>query len=246
MTLIIGVKCQDGIVIGADSITTFGTEIELEVNNKTDFLSGDSLIAFAGAVGLSQLVKERLRESWDIVREQENIADARAEIHRVMWSEVRPALEHAADAGKILGQDLFSTATCSSLLAFPIRDEHVLLSCNQIVQSEEITSEAPFVSIGSGSFQADPFLAFLKRIFWKDSAPENTSAGVLSILWTLDHVSRVNAGLGVGGRPNVFVLSKGQDAWKAERLDEYYLREQLLALEAVEDRLRSFRDSFIP
>lgn len=246
MTLIIGVKCQDGIVIGADSITTFGTDIEQEVSNKIEFVSGDSLIASAGAVGLSQLIKERLRESWDTVREQENIADARSEIQRVMWSQLRPALEHAADASEILGEELFSASLCSSLLAFPFRDEHVLLSYNQIAQSEEITSEAPFVSIGSGSIQADPFLAFLKRIFWNDSAPEKTSAGVLSILWTLDHVSRVNAGLGVGGRPNVFTLSKGQDSWLAERINEYYLREQLLALEAAEERLRSFRDSFIP
>ena len=246
MTLIIGVKCRDGIVIGADSISTFGTDIEQEVSNKIEYLAEDSLIGSAGAVGLSQLIKERLRDSWETVRGQENKADARSEIQKVMWAEVRSALVHAEDASDILGQKVFSSALCSSLLAFPFRDEHVLLSYNQIAQSEEITCEAPFKSIGSGSLQADPFLAFLKRIFWKDSAPEKTTDGVLSILWTLDHVSRVNAGLGVGGRPNVFILSKGQDAWLAERLDEYYLREQLLALEAAEGALRSFRDRFNP
>ncbi len=246
MTLIIGVKCQDGIVIGADSITTFSTEIEQEVSNKVDFLADDALIGSAGAVGLSQLIKERLRDSWDTVRDKENKVDARSEIQKVIWSEVRPAMAHAADASKLAGRNLLSAARSRFLMAYPLKSTATLLVYDEYAQSYEVTSESPFASIGSGSRQADPFLAFLKRIFWNDSAPETTSAGVLSILWTLDHVSRVNAGLGVGGRPNVFTLSKGQDAWIAERLDEYYLREQLLALEAAEDRLRSFRDSFIP
>ncbi|MCE2473819.1 MAG: hypothetical protein J4G18_18350 [Anaerolineae bacterium] len=34
MTLIVGVKCKEGIVVGADSITTFGSAIEQEVQNK--------------------------------------------------------------------------------------------------------------------------------------------------------------------------------------------------------------------
>ena len=63
MTLIIGVKCRDGIVIGADSIETFGTDIEQEVSNKIELLAHDTLIAFSGAVGLSQLVKLRLGET---------------------------------------------------------------------------------------------------------------------------------------------------------------------------------------
>lgn len=246
MTLIIGVKCQDGIVIGADSIRTYGTDIEQEVSNKVDFLAGDALIGSAGAVGLSQMIKERLRDSWLTVREQENMVDARSEIQKVMWSEVRPAMAHAADASKISGRNLLSAARCSSLLAFALKSSAILLVYDEYAQSYEVASESPFVSIGSGSRQADPFLAFLKRIFWRDGIPEKTSDGVLCTLWTLDHVSRVNAGLGVGGRPNVFTLSKGQGAWLAERVDEYYLREQLLAVEAAEDRLRSFRDSFIP
>jgi len=177
MTLIIGVKCREGIVIGADSISTFGTDIEQEVSNKIEYLAVDSLIGSSGAVGLSQLIKERLRDSWETVRGQENKADARSEIQKVMWAEVRPALVHAEDASDILGQKMFSSALCSSLLAFPFRDEHVLLSFNQIAQSEEITCEAPFKSIGSGSLQADPFWHFLSESFGRTALPRKHQMG---------------------------------------------------------------------
>ena len=53
MTLIIGVKCQDGVVIGADSLTTYGSKIEQEVSDKIQHIAHDAVIANAGAVGLS-------------------------------------------------------------------------------------------------------------------------------------------------------------------------------------------------
>lgn len=121
MTLIIGVKCQDGIVTGSDSLETFPTEIEQEVSNKIENLADDALIASAGAVGLSQLLKERLRESWHDVCEQDNIANARWEIQNIIWSEVRPALLHAADAGEILGKISFPLLYVVRCWLFPYK-----------------------------------------------------------------------------------------------------------------------------
>ncbi len=248
MTLIVGIRCRDGIVVGADSITTFGSRIEQEVSNKIQHISGDAVIATAGAVGLGQLIKDELAKGWKSVTDQNNVSAARNAISQLIWSEVRPAMQRTSEAKQILGADdsIFSNVLCNSLIALPVQDSAALLAFDEFAQSIEVALESWFFSIGSGSFQADPFLAFIKRIFWSDSAPQKTTDGVFCVLWTLDHVSRVNAGLGVGGRPNVFVLKKTDTTWKAERLNEHDLEEQLIAIQAAEDKLREFRERFSP
>ncbi|MCY4539672.1 MAG: hypothetical protein OXE52_15765 [Chloroflexi bacterium] len=248
MTLIIGIKCSDGIVVGADSITTFGSQIEQEVDNKIQKLSNDAIIATAGAVGLGQLIKDELLRSWKSVIEHNDVGIARNVISNLMWSRIRPAMQRASEVQQIMEADesIIADVLCNSLITFPIQDSASLLVFDECAQSIEVTFESPFFSIGSGSFQADPFLAFIKRIFWSDRAPEKTSDGVFCVLWALDHVSRVNAGLGVGGRPNVFELKKTNTVWKAERLSEHYLEEQLISIQAAEDKLRELRDRFRP
>ena len=248
MTLIIGVRCQDGTVVGADSITTYGSEIEQEVNDKIQYIACDAVIATAGAVGMGQLIKDELCKSWESVTELNDVSAARNAISELMWSEVRPAMQRASEAKQLLEEDdsIFSSVFCNSLVAFPVKNVPALFAFDQYAQSIEVTLESPFFSIGSGSFQADPFLAFIKRIFWSDNAPEKTSDGVFCVLWTLDHVSRVNAGLGVGGRPNVVVLKKKDGFWQAERQSDHYLEEQLIAIQAAEAQLREFRDRSKP
>ena len=239
MTLIIGVKCEDGIVIGADSIRTFGTGIEQEVNNKIQIDDGNVLIATSGVVGLSQLIKDELRRCWRDVKQQERVSYTRNLISDAMLLQIKPAFNRA---------DVLMSRFegCSSIVAFPLQDNHVLLQFNARADSIEITQESPFVSIGSGSVQADPFLAFIKRTFWHDKAPENISEGTFGVLWTLDHVSRVNAGLGVGGRSRVAVLQKQGNLWRADFYSDDHLGEHKEAILVAEDELRSFRNRFNP
>ena len=246
MTLIIGVKCPDGIVIGADSITTYGSEIEQEVSDKIQLIADDALIANAGAVGMSQLINDELRKCWDSVKQQDDVTGVKNEISTIIWSQISPAMKRAEEARNGLGSSVFESILCHSFVALPVSNSPTLLFFDECAQPCEITLESPFFSIGTGSRQADPFLAFIRHTLWRDEAPRNVAEGIFSVLWALDHVSRVNAGLGVGGRSNVFVLTRDDSAWQAERLDEDYLGEQLIALQAAEGALRDFRDSFSP
>lgn len=246
MTLIVGVKCQEGIVVGADSITTFGSAIEQEVHNKIKLIEPDGIFAGAGAVGLNQLIEQRIRSNWISLGEVENLADFRGLISELMWSEVGSALKRVRDADGILGSGLAEGILCNLMIALPHENTPTLLVYDECANSIEVTYESPFFSVGSGSFQADPFLAFVKRIFWDDVAPNTIAAGLFCVLWTLDHVSRVNAGLGVGGRPNVAVLRRNDQTWIAERLSDEFLFEQMQAIPEVEDRLRSFSDQLDP
>lgn len=246
MTLIVGIKCQEGIVVGADSITTFGSAIEQEVHNKVKLIEPDGIIAGAGAVGLNQLIEQRIRSDWRALRKVEHLADVRGLISELMWSEVEPALKRVREADRSIGTGLAEEIRSNIMIAFPHENTPTLLVYDEYANSIEVTVDSPFFSIGSGSFQADPFLAFVKRIFWDDAAPKTIAAGLFCVLWTLDHVSRVNAGLGVGGRPNVAVLRRGDHTWNAERLSDEFLFEQMEAIPEAEDKLRSFRDRLDP
>lgn len=111
MTLIIGVKCQDGIVIGADSLTTYGSKIEQEVSDKIQYIGHDAVIANAGAVGLSQLINDELRKCWDDVRKTQDANSAKNEISRIMWSQISAAMERADEVQKRLGDDVFDSVS---------------------------------------------------------------------------------------------------------------------------------------
>ena len=241
-----GIKCREGIVIGADSVTTFGSAIEQEVDDKIKTIDTDVLVASAGAVGLGQIVFGKLEMHWEEVRARKEVVSARNQISALMWDEIKPALQRAADAEALIGGRIVESLACSFMVAFPIKDSHILLVYDESSQSLEVTYSSPFFTIGSGSFQADPFLAFVKRIFWSDSVPKTLADGVFCVLWTLDHVSRVNAGLGVGGRPHVFVLRKDGSSWQAAKLSQDYIAEQLVSIESAEDSLRAFGSRFSP
>lgn len=234
MTLIIGVKCRDGVVIGSDSLETFGTNIEQEVGNKIEFLAKDSLIASAGAVGLSQLIKEKLRISWESVQSRDDVYSARLLLEDLIWSEVRRAMVHARDAQELLDEDMNSTVLTSALAVFPLQGSPVLVRFNAIGQSDEVTLDSPFVSIGSGDFQADPFLAFVKRVVWNDRYPDSIDDGVFGVLWALQHVIKVNAGLGVGGSPVIGILKKYDNSWEADILKGALLDQNRMRIDAAE------------
>ena len=239
MTLIIGVHCQDGIVLGADSLRTYSTLIEQEVSDKIEIVGNAALIATSGEVGLSQLVKHELRAKWATIARQDSVSSARNLITNTMLRQIQPAASRAAQFNREFDG-------CGAVIALPFQDTPLLLSYDTIANSREVTLDSPFVSVGSASFQADPFLAFVKRTLWNDSAPTNVTLGILGVLWTLDHVSRVNAGLGVGGRSRIALLQRSSSEWRASFLQASRLENYKVSIARVEEGLQSLRSGFFP
>ena len=175
------------------------------------------------------------------------MADVRSQISAIMWSEVRPAKERVGEAEGIFGHGLSEGIRCNLMIALLHQNNPTLLIYDECANSHEVSLDSPILFDRQRELQqADPFLAFVKRIFWDDAAPKTVAAGIFCVLWTLDHVSRVNAGLGVGGRPNVAVLKRSDQTWSAELLNDDLLFEQMQAIPVVEDNLRSFRDRLDP
>lgn len=233
MTLIVGVICRNGVVIGADSIATVTTAVEHQVSDKITIEEDDVIIACSGSAGLSQLIKEELRGRWHEFKQFRCARDVRNAVSEGMFSQIEPAANRAKSAGKSFGG-------CDTIVALPTNLTPALFQFNALADSMEITSELTFASIGNGSNQADPFLAFVKRILWSDQAPNSTRIAILGVLWTLQHVSRVSAGLGVGEPHRIAVLEKRGGSWIAKLLSEGELSEHRQAIIEAEDALRAF------
>jgi hypothetical protein len=96
------------------------------------------------------------------------------------------AMRMAAMATQVLGSSARAGAITTTLVALVARDEPQLIQFDCECCPEVIIRDLPFVSIGSGQMIADPFLAFLKRIFWKERLP-SVSEGIFTVVWTLKH-----------------------------------------------------------
>ena len=244
MTLIVGVRCKDGIVVGGDSIVTYSV-IEQEVKSKITIEGGQVIVGCAGSVGMSQLIQERLRLLWPRSTAWDS-RQARREISNEIWAEVAPDLERAKAMSRIVGAKALEYLHCDFLFALPLGNQPTLLHFDYQANSDEIGLDLPIVAIGSGHEMALPFLAFVKRVLWKDLAPDTTADGVFGVLWTLQHVIRVNSGLGVGGDPSVAALTQHDGAWKATIIDSATRDEHREAIQSAESALREHRDSHKP
>ncbi|MGH8542977.1 MAG: hypothetical protein ACREX3_04935 [Gammaproteobacteria bacterium] len=103
------------------------------------------------------------------------------------------------------------------------------------------TENLPFVALGSGQGTADPFLAFLRRVFWPDALP-TIAEGVFAVTWTLHHAIETTPG-GIADPKQVAVLKKIDDNWKAEILDDAKLDEHRQHINEAETYLRDFSGS---
>ena len=70
MTLVVGILCKDGVVIGADSAITFGLSsqqptIEQPYSKKITVILDQVIIAGTGAVGLGQRFAETTAKLWE-------------------------------------------------------------------------------------------------------------------------------------------------------------------------------------
>ena len=198
MTVLVGIKCKDGVVIGADSSATLGPvpnlpTIEQKIN-KIRIIGDRVIVAGAGEVGLGQRFDAVVQSAWDHKDNQFN----------------NPPLE----VGKFLARhalvDFKSTFVAErkfgALVAFPTGGKSYL--CEFLVdgfQPELKTNDSLwYVSMGSGQLIIDPFLGFMRGVFWKDDLPSSRD-GIFAVTWALKHAIDINPG-GINAPMQIAVL----------------------------------------
>jgi len=229
MTSIVGVLCKDGVVIGTDSSTTLaaGQFVTIEQpTEKLDIIGESIIVAGTGAVGLGQ-------RFCSIVRKNRVAHD---------FSKIS-ALDIAKGFCKATLDDFHSTyvqmGQYGALVAFPSLDGPAL--CEFAVrdfQPELKNERFWYCSMGSAQPITDPFLGFIRDVFWRDGRP-NISDGIFAITWTLDHAVSVNPG-GVNGPVRIAVLTREQGGqFHARLLDENDLLEHRQNIEEVKQSMRN-------
>ena len=245
MTLIIGVRCGDGVVIGSDSVTTYSSTdgqrtIEQEIDTKIRIIKNSALYASAGAVGPSQDIFSALDSAWKANTKKSKYHVVKKHIADTISNQIKNyarRIEATLVVPNRNSSNFVTTVDFASLVALPISNEHHLFCFNEHGNPEECVTELPIVTIGSGQVQADPFLAFVKRVAWKDGQPESVKQGIVGVLWTLQYVIARNSALGVGGQPSIGILEKAGEQWEASILKGERLSMYVDAIENAEQAI---------
>jgi 20S proteasome alpha/beta subunit len=255
VTLLVGVLCSNGAVIAADRQATHGAMGQHTVGQsvtKVQVLHGEALYATSGHKGLGQQLcaivdgkqPEFKNQAYDrtIVKLQESLRPI-----------IDAGFKTATNAAGVIGHSVAaSDCMCGGLLAAGFKDGLKLIEITPQLAVEYMTTDLPFISMGSGKLSADPFLGFLRKVYWPMKLP-TLPEGALAAYWTIQHAIDMKV-FGVGFGVDVFVVelvtapsSKPgkipETIFKARKLDDAELAEHEGFMKAAEEALRGVRDA---
>lgn len=251
MTLLVGVLCSNGAVIAADRQASHGAFGQLTVGQpatKIKVIEQDVLFASSGAIGLSQQFSHIVEfehpqfKNW-------NYQSLVTLLQKKFRDILEPAFKTAGAARTVIGDAAQADVICGSLLASRYKDGLMLTEISPQGGFEGLSKDIPFVCLGSGKQNADPFLRFIWSIYF-DGALPNLSEGSLAAYWTVKAVIELLKSQGVGFTPDVFVLEQKGSEYVGRQLvpDELkghdeYIHEATQALLGIKNKIRGLGGS---
>ncbi len=223
MTLIVGIRCLDGVVIGTDSAMTFASSdqftIEQPNRRKIDIIEGQIIIAGTGPIGLGQ----RFTEGIDVLFGTGQFNDkSTIEIGRLIS---RCAIEDFSSTYQELG-------AFGALTAIPNRSHAELIEFSVADFQPEVKSENNwYASMGSGQSVADPLLGFVRTVFWGDEAPR-CEEGIFATTLVLKLACSMTPH-GVAEPIQMATICREDDEFKARYLTEDELNEYDQSVDAA-------------
>lgn len=235
MTVVVGLLCRDGVVVGTDSAATFTAGVYRTIEQPTrkiSLIDGQVIMAATGSGGLTQRFEQivTLHQTNGGFRSLDPLESGRrlCGLMRKDFGDTGALKQDGdggwkADYGALIG---FWHAGQACLLEFEVGS----------LQPELKTADIWYVSMGSGQLIADPFLGLMRRAFCV-AGPPTLAMGRFITAWTLNHTIELNPG-GIGGPMQIAVLSreaKGQPTAKLDDVDEH-----LAAIEGVYEHLAEY------
>jgi hypothetical protein len=230
LTIIVGVKCTDGIVIGSDSIATSAAGVvpvmQIESNDKIRIFNEKVIVAATGAVGYTQRLLYHIDRAVNgggflTTKKSERPQNICKRFITDLQSSMAPAPPpHGIGFGAVMATEI-EGEPC--LIEFGPKD----------FQPEFKENKLFYVSMGSGQPLADPFLAFVSRVLWKNTLPD-LRLGRFGAYWALSHTISLAPGT-VGPPIRIATLSKVQNVWKAMHIADNEEAEQFIV--SVEERI---------
>lgn len=187
MTIVVCIKCDDGVVVAADSMLSVG---ELQISGQKIQLIEDKIFAFAGDLSLA----ERFRAHVEIIKPS--------------------ASSHKIDYSTTLGNTFANHLRASKIERNKAELNTVLVCChaNQLeacifspcCSPRYLDCDHFYFAIGSGVTAALPFLAFLLKSLDQDKHPPSLVDGKLFAVWAALYATERLSG-GVGGEIDVAI-----------------------------------------
>ena len=237
MSLILGIRCKDGVIIGSDSAMTFGATpqqctIEQPCRSKIDIIDDHVIVAGTGAVGLGQRFVHETDCLWKTGSLKEK---AIADMGRLIS---QAALKNFSSTG------IIKLCGYGALVAIPRNGTAELIEFDSTSCQPEAKSDTGwYVSMGAGQMVADPLLGFVRKVFWGDSPPKRQD-GIFAATMVLTLALEM-APFGVGGPIQMAVLEpqkKGKSELSARRLTEAELLEHRQNAEGAFNYMREYQD----
>ena len=233
MTIAIGFRCSDGVVVGADSMLTptiGGLHVGHHTGVKVEVLPGEQVFAFAGDLGQAFRFRQLCEGGADALGQvslpiEYPLSLTASIIEQFRLTGIRDAID------------------VSTLLGFVHGDEPHLCVFEQGLQPRILDENHYHVALGSGKLSADPFLRFLVDIFCKDGRPSVAEAVWLTT-WIIGHACDTTPG-GVARPTRISVIEATESGdWTARSLDDYAIEEHEVAIADAKEALADWRRSF--
>jgi 20S proteasome alpha/beta subunit len=243
VTLLVGVLCSNGVVIAADRQAThgaLGVQTVGQPITKVRVIRDEVLYATSGHNGLGQqfgAIVEGKQQEFKNQGYHSNII----KLQQALRSLADAALKTATHAAGVIGNAAASDCLCGGLLAAGFRDGLKLIEITPQIAVEYMTADLPFISMGSGKASADPFLGFLRKVYWPTNLP-TIQEGALAAYWTIRHAIDMKVS-GVGFDVDVFTIEPKDKAFVARRLTDAEVAEHVDFIKASEEALRGFRET---
>lgn len=245
MSVVIGIRYSDGIVLGSDSaasLTSQGIVTAQQRSMKKVVANGRVLSGITGDTGLAQRIRAEIEDHLNSGRWTGNRQAVIGQMRRQLWINiVEQEMRAARTAYRTIGHSsCIDSARSETLVATVIEDRPELVRLNETCAPTLIEDDVPFSSIGVGQATADPFLAFTRRILWPVGLPSLAKA-FFSIVWTLTHVIHANPN-GIGDPVQLGVLRRDGEDWIARELSSTEILEHTSSVSEAE---REMSESFL-
>jgi hypothetical protein len=224
-------------VIGSDSAMTLAALPQLRTieqpADKIKIISNSVILAGTGEVGLGQRFHEIVKRAW----EEKKFKGSHIEVAKKLCID---CINDFRSTGVGVGQ-------YGALLAFPCEKQLYLCEFQlKDFQPEFKDLGLWYCSMGSTQLITDPFLGFIRSIFWKDKKP-NLSGGIFAVKWTLHHAIELNPG-GVNGPVSLAILQNNDEGTGivARKLSDEELDQHKQNIEELNEYIRRFPDQQDP
>ena len=239
MTILVGVLARDGAVIGTDRQVTDGNVGVPTAKIAT--IGRDVAVATSGSVAHAQKIEDlvaRHRKEWSSIPYRDAVPVIEQAVRNLILPDIGFAAKarHAIDGAENI---LYN----SSLAGIPFADGFRLCNIEWNGSLYCLTEALPYVAIGSGKGNADPFLRFIWDVFWPERGqlPELLEA-VFAVYWTVQlNIDQRSEGVGYG--IDMCTHTHADDGkWRVHELEEQELdiHDELIA--NFKDAMRACRD----